>query len=120
VKSPRVTIRLDLADKHGEPRLGRVGPGKIALLEQIGLQGSISAAARAEGLSYRRAWRMIDEMNRLFAAPLVEAEAGGAKGGAARVTEIGTELLQAYRAIETDAQELGARRLAQIVATLRR
>ena len=62
---PRITIRLDLAETDAEPRLGRIGPGKIALLEEVLSQGSISAAARAKGLSYRRAWRMIDEMNRL-------------------------------------------------------
>jgi molybdate transport system regulatory protein len=117
---PRVTIRLDLAESKAEPRLGRVGPGKIALLEQVGGTGSISAAARAQGLSYRRAWRMIDEMNRLFAAPLVEAEAGGAKGGNARVTETGKLLLSAYRAIEADAQTAGTAHLAPILAALRR
>jgi molybdate transport system regulatory protein len=120
VSGPRVTIRLDLAEKAEEPRMGRIGPGKIALLEAVSLQGSISAAARAQGLSYRRAWRMVDEMNRLFAAPLVEAEAGGVKGGKAQVTATGTHLLKAYRAIEAEAQEFGARELSRIVATLRR
>ena len=120
MSGPRITIRLDLADTDSEPRLGRIGPGKIALLEEVAERGSISAAARAQGISYRRAWRMIDEMNRLFTEPLVEAEAGGAKGGQAQVTAHGVRLLKAYRAIEADAQDAGTRRLSQIVATLRR
>jgi molybdate transport system regulatory protein len=120
VSDPRVTIRLDLVEKADEPRMGRIGPGKIALLEAVSLQGSISAAARAQGLSYRRAWRMIDEMNRLFEEPLVKAEAGGAKGGKALVSATGIELLKAYRAIEVESQDFGTRALSRIVATLRR
>jgi len=117
---PRITIRLDLAENKDEPRLGRVGPGKVALLEQVAETGSISAAARAQGLSYRRAWRMIDEMNRLFREPLVEAEAGGAKGGNARVTPTGNALLAAYRTIETESQALGEAQLSTLLRALKR
>ena len=118
--APRITIRLDLAESKDEPRLGRVGPGKVALLEQVAQTGSISAAARAQGMSYRRAWRMIDEMNRLFKEPLVEAEAGGAKGGNARVTSMGNALLAAYRRIEKEAQQLGEAQLSSLLRALQR
>ncbi len=96
-----VTLRLDFAPTD-EPRRGRVGPGKIALLEAVAREGSISAAARAEGLSYRRAWLMVDEMNRLFRDPVVSAGAGGAQGGRAALTGLGTALVETYRKLEHD------------------
>ena len=90
-----VSLRIDL----GEDR--RFGPGKARLLELIGDTGSISAAGRALGMSYRRAWLLTDELNRMFGVPLVEPQHGGAKGGGARVTEHGITVLEAYRRIET-------------------
>ena len=78
---PRIFLRVDLAPK------GRIGPGKIALLEQIDLTGSISAAGRALGMSYRRAWLLVDELNRLFAAPVVTTQMGGSHGGGAALTD---------------------------------
>ncbi len=84
-----------------------IGPGKAALLEAIVAHGSISAAGRALGMSYRRAWLLVDVMNRCWSRPLVESSAGGAKGGGARVTETGRAVLAAYRAFEAQLAETG-------------
>lgn len=80
-----------------------MGPGKAALLEAIQETGSISAAARALDMSYRKAWIMVDTMNRHFREPLVSASKGGLQGGGAVVTAAGLEALRRYR----ELQELG-------------
>ena len=82
-----------------------IGPGKAALLEAIAAHGSISAAGRALGMSYRRAWLLVDVMNRCWAEPLVGTAAGGVHGGGARVTDTGMAVLAAYRALETALAE---------------
>jgi len=74
-----------------------VGPGKVDLLEAIDATGSISAAARSLGMSYRRAWLLIDTMNRCFRQPVVDAEAGGPRGGGASLTPTGERLVLHYR-----------------------
>ncbi len=89
-----------------------IGPGKAALLEAIARHGSISAAARANGMSYRRAWNLVDTMNRCFVAPLVDSSVGGAHGGGARLTELGQEVLAAYRDMEIKATRAVAREFA--------
>ena len=78
----------------------RLGPGKIALLESIGETGSISAAGRAHAMSYRKAWLLVEEMNRMFARPLVAARPGGVDGGGAELTEAGRQVAALYRAAE--------------------
>lgn len=80
-----------------------LGPGKADLLEAIAEEGSISAAARALGMSYRRAWLLVDAMNRCFKTPLVETDAGGRGGGGAALTASGTQILRRYRAMERKA-----------------
>lgn len=80
-----------------------LGPGKAALLQAIGETGSISAAARAMGMSYRRAWSLVDRMNGDFAGPLVERATGGKGGGGAGLTDLGREALARYLAIEEKA-----------------
>ena len=82
-----------------------MGPGKAALLEAIATHGSISAAGRALGMSYRRAWVLVDVMNRCWAEPLVSTAAGGSHGGGARVTALGLSVLAAYRALEAKLAE---------------
>ena len=77
-----------------------MGPGKADLLDAIAESGSISAAGRALGMSYRRAWLLVDTMNRCFAQPLVETTPGGGKGSGAKVTAAGEAILGAYRALE--------------------
>jgi molybdate transport system regulatory protein len=91
--STRLTIRLDF-------EVGRLGAGKIALLESIEKTGSISAAGRAHQMSYRRAWLLVDELNQLFAAPVVAAHHGGAKGGGAALTDQGRRIVTLYRDAE--------------------
>jgi len=82
-----------------------MGPGKADLLEAIEETGSISAAGRKLNMSYRRAWLLVDEMNRCFKAPLVEARTGGTKGGGAEVTELGLEALRRYREMQAQGWE---------------
>lgn len=98
-----------------------MGPGKAALLEAIIQHGSISAAGRALGMSYRRAWVLVDVMNRCWDAPLVETAAGGAHGGGARVSATGKTVLAAYRALEAKlaATSGEAGELATLSAMLR-
>ena len=85
-----------------------IGPGKAALLDAIALHGSISAAARAIGMSYRRAWLLVDTMNRCWTEPLVETAAGGSKGGGARISEAGRAVLAEYRALELAIESAAA------------
>jgi molybdate transport system regulatory protein len=92
--STRLTIRLDFDAGR------RLGAGKVALLESIDRTGSISAAGRAQGMSYRRAWLLVDDLNQLFVAPLVSAHHGGAKGGGAALTDEGRRIVALYRDAE--------------------
>ncbi|QJQ00802.1 winged helix-turn-helix domain-containing protein [Herbaspirillum rubrisubalbicans] len=79
------------------------GPGKADLLQAIAQTGSISGAAREMGMSYRRAWLLVEEMNRCFASPLVATATGGPRGGGAAVTELGQEVLARYRRMQKKA-----------------
>jgi molybdate transport system regulatory protein len=80
-----------------------LGPGKVDLLESIAEEGSISQAARARHLSYRRAWNMVDTMNRCFKEPLVVSITGGNGGGGAELTSAGKNIIQLYRDMEKKA-----------------
>ena len=106
----RVQVRVEFAVGQ------RLGPGKIDLLEAIGQSGSITAAGRRLGMSYRRAWLLVADLNRLFDAPVVETVAGGAHGGGAKLTEIGQRLVAAYRALERDTREMAEAKLAPFCA----
>ena len=90
--TPRVRIAM------GEGLI--LGPGKVDLIEAIERSGSISAAAREMGMSYRRAWLLVDALNRMFKRPVVTAAPGGARGGGALITEFGKGVAAAYRRIE--------------------
>ena len=94
----RLSIRIDL------PGGDRIGPGKIALLEAIRTTGSISAGARSLGMSYRRAWLLVEEINQAFREPAVTAETGGARGGGATLTPVGTRILNLYGSIDSKAR----------------
>ena len=89
-----------------------MGPGKVELLEGIAATGSIAAAGRRMGMSYKRAWLLVDQMNTMFAGPLVNAAKGGAGGGGAALTPLGLRMLVAYRKLEDAAARAGARELA--------
>src|SRR5215468_10232665 len=88
------SIRLDLTDQDS------IGPGKIALLEAIRGYGSISAAARHLGMSYRRAWLLVEQINEGLSKPAVTAAQGGASGGGATLTAVGEQVIELYRKIE--------------------
>jgi molybdate transport system regulatory protein len=95
--SPRLRFRLILG------RSIAVGPGKADLLSAVAETGSISAAGRSMGMSYKKAWYLIDTMNRCFRQPLVVASKGGSGRGGARLTPTGEKVLALYRAIESRA-----------------
>jgi len=90
----RLSIRVDLAGG------GRIGPGKIALLEAIAASGSISAAGRVLKMSYSRAWELVEDLNRGLGHPVVTTAAGGSGGGGARLTPTGQRVVAEYRALE--------------------
>lgn len=92
------TIRIDL------PNGTRIGPGKVMLLETIRQTGSISAAARTTGISYRKAWLLIEELNNSLKQPVVKTNSGGAKRGGAEITKYGKEVIAIYRSIEDRSQ----------------
>jgi molybdate transport system regulatory protein len=94
--------------------LPRFGPGKAALLDLIRTEGSISKAAKAMGMSYKRAWSLVEEMNGMFAEPLVHSTRGGAEGGGATLTATGATVLAEYRALEQVVLTTGATHLHRI------
>ncbi len=102
----RPVLRIDF------PPAARLGRGKIMLLELIRETGSISAAGRAMDMSYRRAWLLVDALNRMFSEPSVESQRGGKQGGGALVTPFGEELIRRYREMEEKTQAAIAEDLA--------
>jgi molybdate transport system regulatory protein len=108
VAAARLTLRVDL----GKDRA--IGPGKIRLLEAIRDAGSITQAGIALGMSYRRAWLLVDDMNNCFREPVVAAQAGGSHGGGAALTPFGERLIDQYRAIEAEAHSATAARLHEL------
>src|SRR5688500_3287349 len=97
--APRRKLHLRVIVREG----AALGPGKIDLLEAIAESGSIRAAGNRFKMSYRRAWELVSELNGMFAAPLVVAEAGGRGGGGAVLTPLGCEVVEHYRAMERKA-----------------
>ncbi|MBI2720253.1 MAG: winged helix-turn-helix domain-containing protein [Rhizobiales bacterium] len=109
-----LSIRIDLGDDR------RIGPGKIVLLEKIKALGSISAAGRALDMSYRRAWELVEELNRMFGRPVVESRSGGKHGGGASLTPFGESLVSRYRAIERAAAAAAGPEVASLLNDLPR
>jgi molybdate transport system regulatory protein len=105
---PSLSVRIDLDHE------GRIGPGKILLLEQIQTCGSISAAGRAMDMSYKRAWDLVDEINRICRQAAVERQTGGKNGGGAVLTPFGMSLVARYRKIERDAASAVRKELAAL------
>ncbi|WP_092889241.1 winged helix-turn-helix domain-containing protein [Roseicitreum antarcticum] len=97
---------------------GMMGPGKAALLEGIARTGSIAAAGRAMGMSYKRAWMLTETMNAMFHAPVVSSTRGGPGGGGAVLTDTGQEVLAQYRALERATKVAGAEQIAALQALL--
>ena len=101
-------------------RAAAMGPGKAELIERIAQTGSISAAARAMGMSYRRAWQLVEALNSDFAEPVITTATGGRRGGGAQVTAFGRRLAEHYRAMEVKASAAIARELQRFQRHLRR
>jgi molybdate transport system regulatory protein len=97
-----------------------MGPGRAALLSRIARTGSITSAARAMGMSYRRAWQLVESMNESFAEPVVVTEVGGRRGGGAVVTAFGKRLVASYHAMENKASAAIAADLRRIRGQLRK
>jgi molybdate transport system regulatory protein len=93
----RLTIRIDLGDESA------FGPGKARLLELVDEKGSIRAAARAMGMSYRRAWILLQDIEFVLGAKAISGEIGGAGGGGSSLTPLGRSVVEKYRAIEAQA-----------------
>src|ERR1700709_2337188 len=105
---PSLSVRIDLDSE------GRIGPGKIQLLENIRANGSISAAGRAMDMSYKRAWDLVDEINRICGQAAVERQTGGRNGGGAVLTPFGLSLVARYRKIERAAASAVRKELAAL------
>ncbi|MHA1527642.1 MAG: winged helix-turn-helix domain-containing protein [Alphaproteobacteria bacterium] len=111
--APRLWIKIYFGDR------GQVGPGKIRLLQGIAEQRSISAAARVTGMSYRRAWLLIDQMNKTFGAPVVQTHTGGNTRGGAKLTPLGAEIVARYLELLGQAQAQSAAKLDELAALIR-
>jgi molybdate transport system regulatory protein len=107
-----LSIRIDFGPGK------RLGPGKIELLEHIVTHGSIAAGGRALRMSYRRAWELVDELNKIFDQPVLLPKTGGKKGGGAELTPLGLALISRYRAIELAASAAAAAQLLELNAVL--
>ncbi len=112
--APMVRFRIDFA------QYSSLGPGKVRLLEAIRDSGSLSQAARDLGMSYRRAWLLVESLRRSFREAVTVASTGGREGGGMRVTEFGDALIDSYRQLERDFDALAARRLRAIAGTVNR
>ena len=106
--APTLRFRLLLDAEHA------LGPGKVDLLEAIAATGSIAAAGRAMGMSYKRAWQLVEELNRSFREPLVEAVKGGVGGGGARLTRTGEAVLARYTCLRAAAEQAAANDVAAL------
>lgn len=106
---PDILLRVTIAEGHF------LGPGKVRLLELIAETGSISAAARAMEMSYRRAWMLVRSMNEGFGVPVLTPSVGGSRGGGATITAFGREVISRYRRMEARARTA----IAADVAALR-
>lgn len=111
--APKVQARFRLRVLRGDEIA--IGPGKIALLEAIRAHGSITQAAKEIGMSYRRAWLLLDELNRALRKPATMSAAGGAHGGGCLLTGEGEALVAIYREIERRAEQACAPQLASLV-----
>jgi len=111
--APLLRIRIVFAEAE------MIGPGKAELLERIARLGSIAAAGREMGMSYKRAWQLIGTLNAMFKEPLVESTRGGPGGGGAALTPEGARILSLYRTFETAAAKAGKPQLDALQSMLR-
>ena len=111
---PGLTLRILAGD------VPAMGPGRARLVSLIETTGSISAAAREMGMSYRRAWQLVDALNATFSEPLVVTAVGGKRGGGAMVTDFGRRMVEAYHAMEAKASAVIASDIGQYSTHLRK
>lgn len=104
----RLTLRIDFGNGS------QIGHGKVRLLELIAEHGSISRAAKEMNMSYRRAWLLSDELNRMFRSPVLETQHGGRGGGFARLTSFGYAVIGHYRAMEAQSLKQFSKSLAEL------
>lgn len=104
----RLTLRIDFDNGS------QIGHGKVRLLELIAEHGSITRAAKEMHMSYRRAWLLADEVNRMFKSPVLETQHGGSGGGSARLTSFGHAIVGHYRAMEAKTEKLFAKQLSEL------
>ena len=110
-------VRFHIRDRGKETKLA-IGPGKVALLEAIAQTGSITSSAKKLGMSYRRAWLLVDETNRCLVRPAVQTAAGGQRGGGTSLTPVGVELIRRYRALERQIGLAVAGKLKSLLRTI--
>src|SRR5579862_3004392 len=113
-RAPLIRFRIDFAENSN------LGPGKIALLEGIRACGSLSEAARRMGISYRRAWLLIDSVRKSFNEPATINSPGGRGGGKAQITPFGVLLIERYREVEQKLNEVAGDRLDEIRRRVKR
>jgi len=112
-------VRFHIRERGEETELA-IGPGKVALLEAIAQTGSITSSAKKLGMSYRRAWLLVDETNRCLVRPAVQTAAGGERGGGTALTPVGVELVRRYRALEHQTGLAVTRKLKPLLRTIPR
>jgi molybdate transport system regulatory protein len=110
-------VRFHIRDRGQEAKLA-IGPGKVALLEAIAQTGSITSSAKKLGMSYRRAWLLVDETNRCLVRPAVLTAAGGQRGGGTSLTPVGVELIRRYRTLERQIGVAVAGKLKPLLRTI--
>jgi molybdate transport system regulatory protein len=113
-QAPLIRFRIDFAENSN------LGPGKIALLEGIRTCGSVSEAARRMGISYRRAWLLLDSVNKSFDMPVTVNSVGGRGGGGAEITPFGVLLIERYREVERKLNDVAGECLKEIRARVTR
>lgn len=111
--APRLWIKITFGQR------GQIGPGKIRLLRGIAERRSIAAAARAMEMSYRRAWLLVDQMNKTFGQPVVRTHTGGSARGGAELTPLGEEIIARYLELLEQAQTQSAGKLDELAALIR-
>ena len=109
---PRLSVRIDLA-------AGRLGPGKVGLLEEIARLRSLAAAARSLEMSYKRAWELLGTLNTMFGEPVAIAHPGRNLDGSTELTPFGERVIALYRAIERRATQAAAAGLEELAAAAR-
>ena len=112
-------VRFHIRDSGHETELA-IGPGKVALLEAIEQTGSITSSAKKLGMSYRRAWLLVDQTNRCLIRPAVETATGGQRGGGTSLTRVGVELVRRYRALEHQTGLAVTRKLKSLLRNIPR